>query len=1387
MAPPRKNIVRSGNAGNSSKSTKPAAAAAETGATGGTSGDKDNKQQAEKPPLFPHGSKTPLALLHEMCQKNGWAKPSVDTKRLKDGFTCIVHLRQKAADVPAVRIEPDPPLNMATADEAKHWGATYALFRFANNLQLHLRLPPGPREYWGKLSEGRKKLPEDQAWKYEVDPFAAAARRRHGMEETAAKRARREEKEKAEQAAGKAPATNASRQYNHAPEVKMASGLRDMVEAAITKYPNLGGLTKGTDGVGEARSCIEDPSLRAQLGTLGFANHRITKTLTFLATPSSSAYMVSLLQMPAPLDAALSHILLTTHESDLPKQFVSGGEGFVSSAYSGSGEGGDLPRRWMQERAVKEAGWPLKAVRDCIGAVKGANWAGLTEVLGRKLVGMEPILASSPLDDVDTTDRDVSRSEEREAILAVYPGSTFNDVTQTVSIPIGNPREGITLHLLYPPDHPYPSPLCPRPPPIYITSATVAPYVRLHFLSSVLSDLHGLTFDADSPNSLHSVLESGGQVAFACVEVVETLWQEMQDDIDGERHPDIAEVMKHLLPAPPRAVSPSQADRDTSGGRRQPKAKKHIVVDPRTDAQVLQDFQNSRKDEKKDGEMMAQRMKLPAWNSRDEIIQLIQKNRVVVVVGETGCGKTTQLPQFILDALITSGHGKRASILITQPRRVSALGVAARVSAERLQDGSVGYAIRGESKWDAKTKLLFMTTGVALRRLAMEEGRMLEGVSHVIVDEVHERSVDSDFLLLELRELLERNKTVRVVLMSATINQKTFTDYFGGAPVIEIPGFTHPVQDFYLENVIQSIGYRPKAAGKSGRKLNSERKKEFRQRYLDEGLGEDDVISLENVMRAERIDNQLIAAVVEYIIDKSEIPQGAILIFMPGVEDIRHTTDILKSSPKINREVEVLPLHANLTSDEQRRVFLPTVKRKVVVATNVAETSITIPEVVYVIDSGKVKEISYDVEAGLSKLTETWVSRAAARQRRGRAGRTQPGQCYKLYTLAQEEIMLDFSIPEILRVPLDALSLQVKAADEDVDVASFLGKAIDPPKDTAMTAAWKTLEDLGAVDEAGKLTALGKHMALVPLDLRLAKMLILAAIFKCLDPVLTVAASLSTKPLFYAPMDKRDEANRARRHFVTGNSDLLTAAKAYGDCMEIKRTGRSSQQQFCDENFIAPSTVREITSLRRDLHNALASIGFVPLHSSPEAPDLNVHSANENLVKAVICGGLWPRIAKVSTPKAVFDKVQSGTVERDHEAKEFKVFEDSERVFIHPQSIMFDTLDTVKSRFFAYFAKSMTTKVFLRDVTEVSLYGLMLFGGPISVDHIGGGLTLGGKNGWIRLKALPRIGVLMNQLSRLLDAQLAEALDKADMMDLGRNNDVINAMLALLSGDGVTN
>jgi len=378
--------------------------------------------------------------------------------------------------------------------------------------------------------------------------------------------------------------------------------------------------------------------------------------------------------------------------------------------------------------------------------------------------------------------------------------------------------------------------------------------------------------------------------------------------------------------------------------------------------------------------------------------------------------------------------------------------------------------------------------------------------------------------------------------------------------------------------------------------------------------------------------------------------------------------------------------------------------------------------------------------------------------------------------------------------------------------------------------ALSILKELGAITENEDVTPLGQHLvspssalvvtgihesdpqASLPLDLRLGKMLVLGIIFQCLDPVLTVAACLSSKPLFLNPMDKREEASRARERFVVGNSDLLTNVNAYDECLRLRSEGASQSaiRSFCEENFISASTIRDITSLRNDLFTALTSINLIPPHSSftPTSPSLNKNHTNTNLVKAVILGGLWPRVARVSLPKSAikFDKVQAGTVQRENTAKEFKFFDISssesgggggggagggrdrgrdERVFLHPASVLFGA-SVWKSPFVVYFQKQATTKIFLRDATEVPIYALLLFGGPVSVNHIGGGLTVGTRDAYVKLKAWPRIGILVNQLRRLLDVQFARAVEEGTSLALKGDNPVLDAMLALLTNDGLS-
>ena len=399
---------------------------------------------------------------------------------------------------------------------------------------------------------------------------------------------------------------------------------------------------------------------------------------------------------------------------------------------------------------------------------------------------------------------------------------------------------------------------------------------------------------------------------------------------------------------------------------------------------------------------------------------------------------------------------------------------------------------------------------------------------------------------------------------------------------------------------------------------------------------------------------------------------------------------------------EIMPLHANLSPNEQSRIFRKTTKRKIIVATNVAETSITVDDVVYVIDTGRVKETRFDAENGLQRLVEDWNSLAGARQRRGRAGRTKPGQCWKLYTRWQEERIPTYAQPEILRTPLAALVLQVKALRGESDVAAFLAGALDAPDASAVGEALSTLARLGALCDGdprtAPLTPLGRNLALLPLDLRLGKMLIFGSIFDCLDPILTICAALSTKSIFVVPPEQRDESKAARLRFNTGNSDLLTDLTALHAAFEM-RDEPNKMRRFCEDNYISYGAVREITSLRTDYISALRSAGY-SVESQPTPNVASSRAASDNLLKAIIYAGTGKAV-RTKLPDAKYESTISGTSQIDHEAKQVRFFDDDGRVFIHPASILFGE-PKLKNGYITYFNKSVTSKPFLRDATEVS-------------------------------------------------------------------------------------
>ncbi|ORY36563.1 P-loop containing nucleoside triphosphate hydrolase protein [Rhizoclosmatium globosum] len=601
--------------------------------------------------------------------------------------------------------------------------------------------------------------------------------------------------------------------------------------------------------------------------------------------------------------------------------------------------------------------------------------------------------------------------------------------------------------------------------------------------------------------------------------------------------------------------------------------------------------------------MLRGRQNLPSYKFRDQIIDAVEKNQVVIICGETGCGKSTQTGQFLLEHLVSTGRGGRCNMICTQPRRISAISLAERVAAERAEavGESIGYSIRGENVRSPSTRLIFATTGILLRMLQGDPS--LAKVTHVIVDEVHERSVDSDFLLVILRDLVAKRPDFRLVLMSATIDSETFSGYFGGAPVLQIPGFTHPVTDLYLEDVLRLTKYVPETrrariVQKSDSSNTKEEIEALRTSYESMALEPKAVTWLLKESAFDAVDYSLVAATGD---------DGAVLVFLQGAMEIKRCIDAIREAVD---GVECLPLHAQLSPKEQGLVFRRVKKglRKVVVATNVAETSITIDDCVFVIDAGHVKEMRY--ENSTLCLVDTLASRASCKQRRGRAGRVRPGTCYKLFTRNLEQThMASHAVPEILRVPLEQLCLSLKAM------------AISAPSEQNVDGAVRVLRDLRAVDTVtDKLTPLGKHMASLPVDLRIGKMLVYGAIFGCLGSVLTVAAILSNKSPFMAPSDRRDEAKERRKTFMWDK-------KASGK-------GKRAEAEFCETNFLSMATLTAISDSRKQYLDTLVDIGFV----NGEEAKLTLSGGG----KLPSPAGLYPQIVSIKHPDVTYVETAHG-------------------------------------------------------------------------------------------------------------------------------------------------
>ena len=969
--------------------------------------------------------------------------------------------------------------------------------------------------------------------------------------------------------------------------------------------------------------------------------------------------------------------------------------------------------------------------------------------------------------------------------------------------------------------------------------------------------------------------------------------------------------------------------------------------------------------------MRAVRRMLPAASMKSTVLDIVRANAVVVLTGQTGCGKSTQVPQFLLEDAIENRLGGATNIICTQPRRVAALGLAERVAAERGEKTgeSVGYAVRLESKRSARTRLLFCTTGILLRRLINDNGD-LSGVTHIVLDEVHERSVESDLLLLLLRDIQKKsNRSFRLVLMSATADADTFVRYFGGPKVcgtVFIPGFTHPVREFYLEDILELTGFRIGKGSRYARKGGADSKRAHRSGGVTEanvpeskngkasttssslsesalrdappeggmtqkksstvseqGGGErneqdvpdswedeeegssggdhsdndeeksdgtddasenhgevidDDMVDLRDkddrnaydedednygthgrardlsssaspntwltrdqarmlltsysdstqksieIVDESIINYILIERVLCYILH-TEATQGAramvganakdtsrdgggesvnvggILIFLPGAPEIGQLQRALRSSNELAASTEdsliILPLHGGLSASEQSKVFqrVPRGSRLIVLATNVAETSVTIDGIVYVIDTGRHKEISYDPSRGLTSLQEGWVSAAAATQRRGRAGRTRPGACFRIFSRVLAAEMTPQQAPEVLRTSLEQLALRTKAVVGARAIASTLSDMPTPPKPEAVHSAIASLTVLQALDEDENLTPLGQHLVNMPVDARVGKMLLLGVMLRCLDPILTIAAALADRPPFIHPSDAGDRVLAdEKRHAFAGSSrsDHIAMASAYKVWAQLKeQQGRDAARKFAVESFLSDRSMETIDASRRDYASVLSDMGFIPHRYCGHRRALsqtdrsaiervNALAQDGRIVKAILCAGFYPNIINIVKPENRYVQIEGGAFAKDPSAKEVRFFcRNVGRVFLHPTSVNFSA-GRFESPWLLWTDRVETSKVFIRQSSMISPYAALLFGGALEVRHEAGLLTLDAE--W-KFKAPAKIGILIRELREEVRRLLALKLEDPGLQI--DSSPIVDALLTLLSSDGL--
>ncbi|KAF4549145.1 Pre-mRNA-splicing factor ATP-dependent RNA helicase PRP43-like protein [Elsinoe fawcettii] len=625
------------------------------------------------------------------------------------------------------------------------------------------------------------------------------------------------------------------------------------------------------------------------------------------------------------------------------------------------------------------------------------------------------------------------------------------------------------------------------------------------------------------------------------------------------------------------------------------------------------------------------RRNLPVHQQRDEFLDMYQKSQILVFVGETGSGKTTQIPQFVLFDDLPQEQGKL--VACTQPRRVAAMSVAQRVAQEMdvTLGEEVGYSIRFEDMTGPKTIMKYMTDGMLLRE-AMNDHN-LSRYSTIILDEAHERTLATDILMGLLKEVVGRRPDLKLIIMSATLDAQKFQKYFNNAPLLAVPGRTHPVEIFYTP--------------------------EPEKDYVE-------------------------AAIRTVLQIHATEPEGDILLFLTGEEEIEDACrKINLEADEMTREADAgplktYPLYGTLPPAQQQRIFEPAPKpyrqggrpgRKCIVSTNIAETSLTIDGIVYVIDPGFSKQKVYNPRIRVESLLVSPISKASAQQRAGRAGRTKPGKCFRLYTEAAfKKELIEQSYPEILRSNLASTVLELKKLGVD-DLVHF--DLMDPPAPETLMRALEELNYLACLDDEGELTHLGRLASDFPLDPALAVMLISSPEFYCSNEMLSLTALLSVPQIFVRPANARKRADEMKDLFAHPEGDQLTMLNVYHAFKSP--TAQENPKQWCHDHFLSYRALQQADNVRLQLKRIMER-NEIELMSTP----FEDKKYYENIRRALV-SGFFMQVAK-----------------RESSGKTYVTVKDEQSVLLHPSTVLGTDAEWVLYNEFV-----LTSKNYIRTVTAI--------------------------------------------------------------------------------------